>query len=303
MKDTQAHQAQEDGLISDLEPFSQIPDALTNDTSLSVYARMVYVKIATYTHKGQMQAWPSTSTIATTLNIHRNTVTKALKELEGTWLTISKVKRATGMGNLYTIHGKKQVAHDTSGYTPVGVAHEECKGMHTTSAEVCTPDVQEQYQGNHNNLTTTTKQAEPEKTAVAEPDTKHVVAAVLDCLEPYGIESNTKTRELVEQAVSNGVTPDNAADLFTACLESIKDKSGIANRSFYTLKLFSAPEAMKRLEKVESEAARAARDDTERALKQKDEMEAEYLKSYQEFEEKGVNPFAEVKAALKLARG
>jgi hypothetical protein len=76
--------------------FIRVPEWLWETPGLSLYARGVYVTLASFLNRREgSKSWPSTKTIADVMGVSQKTVERAINELEAASILVRKVRKGT----------------------------------------------------------------------------------------------------------------------------------------------------------------------------------------------------------------
>lgn len=82
--------------------FTQLPNCILNNTTLSFGAKVVYAKLLSYAWHND-RVYPGQDTMAKELGTSRPTVSKAISELEDIGF-VEVERRGQGMTNVYILH-------------------------------------------------------------------------------------------------------------------------------------------------------------------------------------------------------
>ena len=107
-------------------PYSQVPHALTRDTSLTLSARVVYDDLMARANESD-ECFPGIRTIASDIGVSTATVQRAISDLEASgWITVTRQGRKDAgpekgqmRVNVYRVHLKPVAITDTGAYQPL----------------------------------------------------------------------------------------------------------------------------------------------------------------------------------------
>src|SRR6056297_1965939 len=92
---------EEKGTVQESHSFTIVPDALTEDETISGDAKLVYLLINTHTIKTRPTAWPGRQRLMKLAGFKKYRLDQAINELESTgWIAVNRQK---GKPNNYTV--------------------------------------------------------------------------------------------------------------------------------------------------------------------------------------------------------
>ncbi len=91
--------------------FTQVPNYLLNNTTLTMVAKVVYAKLLSYAWHNNM-VFPGQETMAQEIGSSKSTINRGIQELEDEgWLEIRR--RGQGKTNVYVLKYRVKTKHDS----------------------------------------------------------------------------------------------------------------------------------------------------------------------------------------------